>query len=330
MVAMKPNILIRADGNPQIGMGHFMRSLALAEILKEDFNCTFATIQPTNYQKAEVLRHCADLIALSDNYEHLSKFLECLRGDEIVLMDNYYFTSEYQAEIRNKGCRVVYIDDFNDKHYVCDALINNIPGFEKDTFKRESYTKLFLGIDYALLRKEFLNEKWRSLPKIKDTLFVSFGGSDSNNLSFKIIDYLKRINPAFCINLVIGDAFQHISSLIYFSDVNIFKNIPANVIAKLMAEAEICIVPASSLLNEVSSIGSKVLIGYFVDNQIQPYNYFVENQMAVGLGNLLNLEFQSFRTKFEFMRKSEYIIRNQHKYYYLQQASNLKNIFLSL
>ena len=40
---MKPKIYIRADGNSGIGLGHVIRSLALAEMLKEDFNCIFAT-----------------------------------------------------------------------------------------------------------------------------------------------------------------------------------------------------------------------------------------------------------------------------------------------
>lgn len=327
---MKPRVFIRADGNAQIGMGHFIRSLALAEILKDDFKCTFATIQPTPFQEEEVLKHCTDLIALQEGDRHFSKFLEYLQGDEIVLMDNYYFTSEYQTEIRKKGCKVVYIDDFNNKHYICDALINNIPGFEKDTIRRESYTKLYLGIDYALIRKEFLRPKWRTLPKKKDTIFISFGGSDSNNLSYKIVDFLNRINHAFIINIAIGDVFQHASSLAYFPNVNIYKNIPADVVAQLMAEAEVCIVPASSLLNEVSSIGSNVLIGYFADNQFQPYNYFIKNQMAVGVGNLLKVEFHFFKVKFELARNSDYLILNQHINYNLQQASNLKNIFLSL
>lgn len=330
MRSLKSKVLIRADASPQIGMGHFIRSLGLAEILKEDFSCTFATIQPTDYQKEEILKYCTDLIELPSDEGHFNKFLQYLSGDEIVLMDNYYFTSEYQAEIRRKGCKVVYIDDFNDRHYACDVLINNIPGFEENAFKRESYTRLYLGSDYALLRKEFLKTKWRTIPKKENNIFVSFGGSDQNNLSLKIIEYIKRINLDIDINLLIGDAFRYTTTLANFSGVNVYKNIPASHVAKLMAEAEVCIVPASSLLNEVSSIGSKALIGYFTGNQIQPHNYFAEKQLAVGVGNFLKLEFESFKEKFELTRKSDDIIGNQYKIYQLQQSENLKNIFLSL
>jgi spore coat polysaccharide biosynthesis predicted glycosyltransferase SpsG len=200
---IKRKVVIRADGNPLIGMGHFTRTLALAEILKDDFDCIFVTINPTKYQESEVLKHCKSLITLQDEAAHIDDFLEHLKGDEIVLLDNYNYTAEFQLQIKSKGCKVVYIDDFNDKHYVCDALINNIPGFEPESFKREEYTKLYLGIDYALLRKDFLKKEWRAFEKKENTIFLSFGGSDLNNLTIKFIEYLKTIDSHLEVNVLI-------------------------------------------------------------------------------------------------------------------------------
>lgn len=41
----------RADADDTIGYGHWVRSLALADMLKEDFECIFCTQSPTDYQK---------------------------------------------------------------------------------------------------------------------------------------------------------------------------------------------------------------------------------------------------------------------------------------
>ena len=40
---MLKKILFRADGNEEIGYGHVIRSLALADMLKENFECIFVT-----------------------------------------------------------------------------------------------------------------------------------------------------------------------------------------------------------------------------------------------------------------------------------------------
>lgn len=44
----------RADAGAAIGYGHFVRTLALADMLKADFACTFFTCHPTAYQIGEM------------------------------------------------------------------------------------------------------------------------------------------------------------------------------------------------------------------------------------------------------------------------------------
>lgn len=327
---MKSKVVIRADGNRQIGMGHFIRCIGIAEILMDDFECVFATTNPTEYQKKEIEKYCSALISLSGNENHWTEFIQYLKGDEIVLLDNYFFTSEYQLQIRSKGCKIVYIDDFNDKYYVCDVLINNIPGFAEDSFKKAPYTKLYLGSDYALLRKAFLNPHWRQVSKIKGTIFMSFGGSDINNLSQKFTEFIKTINPDFIVNLLVGDAFDGDIIFSKFSGVNLYKNIPADKVAELMATAEVCIVPASSLLNEAACIGCNILLGYFTGNQIQPYNHFVESKLAIGSGDYRITDLQLFHLKLKETMSANFLIENQKKVYRYQQTNNLKNIFLNV
>lgn len=47
----KRQIIFRADAGKRIGYGHFVRTLALADMLKEEFECVFVTQDPTEYQK---------------------------------------------------------------------------------------------------------------------------------------------------------------------------------------------------------------------------------------------------------------------------------------
>ena len=321
---MSGRVIFRADGNSIIGYGHFIRTLGIASLIRDDFYCIYATKNPTEYQILEIRKVCKEIISLG------SDFVNTLRSGDIVVLDTYDYLPGFQQLIRDKGCKLVYIDDHIDKFYICDALINNIPGYKETEIKREAYTKLFLGIDYALLRKEFLNAELRSVTKELNKIFLSFGGADYLNLSSKIIKYLKKLNYSLDINLVVGDAFKNFEDVKKIEEIKIHKNLNAGDMASLMASSEMCITSASSLLNEAASIGSKLLTGYFADNQIKPYDFFIENDLAIGLGDLRNITFNSFKTQFIIAKEDNCMIINQYKKYYFQQKVNIRNLFYGL
>ena len=101
-------IIFRADGNSSIGMGHFIRTLALAEMLNEHYYCIYPTRKPTDYQIAEIEKVCHGRIDLPEDDSHLNVFLNHLKGDEIVVLNNYYYTTAYQKAIKDKGCKLVF------------------------------------------------------------------------------------------------------------------------------------------------------------------------------------------------------------------------------
>src|SRR5690554_1973465 len=119
-------LLFRADGNNQIGMGHYIRSLALAQMLKNHFNCAFAIQNPIPAQKKNIETACERIIELKTSNK--DEFLNFVSSQDIVVIDNYCFSTEYQRAIKSKGCKLVYIDDLNDKHYVADLIISNTIG----------------------------------------------------------------------------------------------------------------------------------------------------------------------------------------------------------
>ena len=93
-------IYFRADASSKIGYGHFIRSLALADMLKDDFLCTFFTVAPTPYQISEMDKVCT-WKSLEQN-SCLDEFINLLKGNEIVVLDNYFYTTAYQQRIKDK------------------------------------------------------------------------------------------------------------------------------------------------------------------------------------------------------------------------------------
>lgn len=93
-------VYIRADAGQAIGYGHFVRCLALAAMLRDEFECTIFTQSPSEFQKREASGICP-LVALPADDSKFDLFLNYLHGDEIVVLDNYFFTEDYIRTIQS-------------------------------------------------------------------------------------------------------------------------------------------------------------------------------------------------------------------------------------
>ena len=280
----KRKIYFRADAGPEIGYGHYIRSLALADMLKQDFDCTMFTQMPTDYQLREVLSVCP-IVPLSDTDVKFDEFLDKLHGDEIVVMDNYFFTTDYQRAIKAKGCKLVCIDDMHDKHYVADVIINH--GVDDALlFDVEPTTKLCLGYGYALLRKPFL-ETHNDIYRVKGIVVVCFGGSDPHNLTKRYVEHLIMSQGVSHIVAVVGDGYRFKDELSNLPNVEIRSCLSAEAMANLFCSAEAVVCSASTTAYEALACGVKVYAGWYVDNQKDFYQHLCASKAIVPLGNLL-------------------------------------------
>lgn len=280
----KRKIYFRADASPSIGYGHFVRTLALADMLKEVFNCIFCTSSPTEYMILEMGKVCP-FIALSEENK-FEDFLGVLQGDEIVVLDNYFFTPEYQIEIKKKGCLLVCIDDMHDRHYYADIVINHATGLHRNDFDLEPYTQLCTGLNWSLLRKEFINLQQNNTTEKKD-IFVCFGGADFCNITTKVLDALFLYKYDCIIHVVLGEANKHRYDLIAkYQNLNVqfYNSLSAQQMIDLMSISKIGVLPASGLLWESLYVGLPSIFGYYVDNQIDIclHNPTIGNSLCIG------------------------------------------------
>lgn len=274
---VKRKVIFRADGGPTIGMGHFIRTLALAEMLKDDFNCVFATQSPSDYQKNEISSICHERIDLPADKSHFGVFVDQLRGDEIVVLDNYYFNTKYQQEIKGKGCFLVCIDDLHNQHFVADIVINQSLGAKAKDYSIEKYTKLFLGFDYALLRSAF-TKHYISETKKRYSLLVTMGGADPLRLTPTIIKKLSFLKWDLPIAVVYsGDGIKNGDNIVKFKDLS------AEEMAGLMYESQIGLFPASTISIEACACRLPFVTGYFIENQELFYSSLINNNLAIGI-----------------------------------------------
>jgi UDP-2,4-diacetamido-2,4,6-trideoxy-beta-L-altropyranose hydrolase len=290
----KRTILFRADGGSYIGMGHFTRTLALAEMLNKHFHCIFATRQPTEYQINEIDKICHGRIDLAEDDSHFEQFLNLLKGNEIVVLDNYYFTTEYQKAIKAKGCKLICIDDMHDKHYVADIVINHVGGIRMSDYSVESDTKLLLGYQYALLRPIFLkiakeHQKLQNENYGNKSALICFGGSDPHEIIQKVVNaFLKNFNIGV-VHLV-SQIDQTILNNPFNKTIYTYWNLDGKQMAYLMRTVDVGAIPASTMAIEACACRLPFLTGWFVENQKEIYNSIVNYNLGIGVGNFNTID----------------------------------------
>lgn len=276
----KRKVFLKADASSEIGYGHFIRTLALADMLKDEFDCTFFTADPNEFQRKEVEKVCS--LHSLDFENAIPVFLNLLTGEEIVVLDNYYYTEDYQRQIKQKGCNLVCIDDIHDKHFYADMVINYAPCINPADYSCEPYTRLLLGTDYLLLRRPFLDAIKLPLKRNPREVFICFGGSDEYNMTLQSCKVIRQIDNR-PITVVTGGGYTFREELAdYASDKNIriFSNIDASTMISLMRQAELAIIPASCTFFETCCARVPIITGYTVDNQ----QLIAEGCEKLGLG----------------------------------------------
>lgn len=289
-------IVFRADGNAQIGLGHVYRSLAMAEMLEEDFELVFASVSPMDELKHTILGICDRCIELKRQSDeaNVDGLLPFIQEDDIVVLDGYHFDGSYQQTIREHCYKVVSIDDMHQGHFYSDYVINHCGALDPDIYDTEPYTKLLLGEKYALLRPEFLEaarNKIKRDPERTDTLFVSMGGSDVHNLTAKILESVETMSIFSTVNVVIGAANDHYNMIKLFADrdkrIQIHRNLSGGAMCDLMKASDVAIAPGSGIALEVCAVGMGFLTGYYTDNQKDVVNWLDKTGCALNIGNMV-------------------------------------------
>jgi UDP-2,4-diacetamido-2,4,6-trideoxy-beta-L-altropyranose hydrolase len=322
------NVFIRADGGDKIGLGHLVRCLALAEMIKFDYIISFVCKQIPN-KSAEEIKQLGINLLIIDCEE---SFLSLLSGNEIVVLDHYGLDKNYQFIIKKKGCKLICIDDLHKEHFFADAIINHAPGAKKEQYDAESYTQFYLGLNYALLRSEFRNQvSWnRRIESIDETL-ICFGGSDPLNITCKILSIITQARFFKNINVIVGNSFQFISELSQFISnhnyIRLFSNLNSSQMIGVMHNCELAIVPSSSIAIECFVAKQILLTGVTDSNQKDIHDGLVQYNTVRTIGDFRKLNPNKIFEELKIIndQKNEFIFPNIGN-----TEISIKNIFKSL
>ena len=294
-------VLFRVDASLAIGIGHVMRCLTLAQVLKEngvnvEFICRKhkGNLIDKIYAKGFIVHELELLEEIKvDNILTHSSWLgvtqqqdadDCiniLKAEKFdwFIVDHYALDEQWQKRLKPYYEKLMVIDDLADRKHQCDILLDQTFGRQQEDYLVwiTGGCELLLGSKYVLLRSEF--SKWRSYSigrrsslELKK-LLINMGGVDIDNITEKVLDELKICNLSndFHITVVMGGSAPYLENVRSKAITMPYKTevkVDVDNMAEIMANSDIAIGAAGSTTWERCCLGLPTIQIVIAKNQL--------------------------------------------------------------
>lgn len=196
-------MIIRTDASTQIGSGHVMRCLTIAQ------NLILHNIDVKFWMK-DLPGNLIEYV-IKQRFDNISQAEKA----DLYIIDHYGIDEKWEQSIYSFTNHLMVIDDLANRSHYCDLLLdqNVVPNYETRYENLvPSYCKKLLGPKYLIMRDEFIKAR-QNVSKRNGTvkrLLVFMGGSDPTNETMKVIQALQTIQQEFIyVDIVVGKSNIH-------------------------------------------------------------------------------------------------------------------------
>ena len=323
----RKNIIFRADGMKQRGLGHIYNCITMAfELIGH--NILFVTRKdcPEGLEKIKST-HLPFVTIDSDN--DLDKIIKEFRPD-IWVNDCLDSTEEMMKWLKRRIPRVVSIEDTGAGTMYADAVINALYE-DKKTFCKETYE----GSEYVCLRNEFLIEKPKAFSEQVKHILVMFGGTDPCNLSGKLFEAAKKISPCYP-----DITFDFVTGLGYHAEENgiiscpqsqIFVHNNVSKVTDYMKVADLAVSSQGRTVYEIAAMGVPAIILAQNEREMQ-HTFATMKNGFINLGMGQNVEVNAVVNTLKWLIDTPNIRYNMRglmlKHDFRKSGQRIKNIIL--
>jgi len=288
-------IAFRTDASSQIGTGHFMRCLTLADELKNKgarirfisrnlpaHLCDMLDAKGMEYVplSVDVVQEQSDDLAHSNwlgtsQVQDVKATIQVLADHlwDWVVVDHYALDKRWESEVRVRAKQLMVIDDLADRRHDCDVLLDQ--NFYAGMLTRYSgkvpmHCQLMTGPRYALLSKEFRKLREQIKPHTGEVkrILVFFGGVDADNYTSQAIGALSAMNIALHVDVVIGKQHPNRDQVQNACIAHGYGcHLQTTRMAELMAEADLTIGSGGTAMWERCCLGLPAISFCVAENQ---------------------------------------------------------------
>ncbi len=237
-------IVFRADASLEIGSGHLMRCLTLADLLRDlgarsMFFCRHLSPQLAGRierqghglvrltqpaQAAASVHPVAHATWLGTSWQadadETARQIAALdRPPDWLVVDHYALDARWEGVLRGHARAMLVVDDLADRAHDCDVLLDqNLHAAPEARYhgKVGGNCRLLLGPRHALLRPEFAAARQARLasPPQAERLLVFMGGVDNGNMTRTVLQgALALARPNLHLEVVVAASNPHLEAL---------------------------------------------------------------------------------------------------------------------
>ena len=298
-------IIFRADGNHDIGSGHVMRCLSIADAFRRSGEeSLFITAEDAMKDVIESRGH--RLKVLGNSYDRMEEellallpLLESLKP-RLVIVDSYFVTERYFLALSGTDIPIWYVDDYGNKPFFVKGILNyNAYGSEidyADLYKSRGLRvpSLLLGPAYAPLRDVYRGVPRRIISKECKNILVSTGGSDPLSVAKSFISFLrtKPTDDGMCFHFIITPLNRDREYLFRLpvDPARIVIHDRFNCLKDIILASDLAVSATGSTMYELCACGLPSINYILADNQIPGYQAFVKLGFTYGCGDLRGQE----------------------------------------
>jgi UDP-2,4-diacetamido-2,4,6-trideoxy-beta-L-altropyranose hydrolase len=303
------DLLIRADASSQIGAGHVLRCLALAQAWQQrGGGATFFSHCESEGIRRRVTQEGFRFVQIHSPYPDKGDLRDTLaavmkieregnsRAPSWFVLDGYHFDSAYQEALKAAGLFLLVLDDMAHlPRYHVDLLVNAGMGANQCLYSHAGEGKLLLGTKYMLLRQEFLDRRKpnKEIPERAERILVTLGGADSKNVTSIVMEGLSQTQDLpWTARIVVGSVNPHAAELKRKaaraeSKFEILQDVDQ--VPELMAWCDLAVSGGGATGCELAFMGVPSLLVILSENQ-RRLAEGLDGKCAVNLGHEKDLE----------------------------------------
>jgi UDP-2,4-diacetamido-2,4,6-trideoxy-beta-L-altropyranose hydrolase len=275
-MTQRPLFVIRADASSDIGGGHVMRCLTLAEGLRSrGVECCFVCNSDAALAAPALARSGFQVIETQRNSAAIPEEL-LGRAIDAVIFDHYGIDAEGERLWRGQARLVAVIDDIANRQHDCDVLIDPSHGRTPADFAAivPAAARVLCGGGYTPIRAEFLlvqpySKERRESPKL-GRILVSTGLTDVRSLSLHIVESVRSVLPDIELDVVLGPRAPSLAPLqaMAQTDQALHLHVDPPFMSPLMAEADLAIGAIGTTTWERCAVALPSIAIVLADNQL--------------------------------------------------------------
>jgi spore coat polysaccharide biosynthesis predicted glycosyltransferase SpsG len=279
------------EASQEIGMGHLMESLALADHFINLGAPLYFIVNPYEPSRQELQKRGIAFVEYElDKIDDVIRFIK-QKDVQYVIINHRKVSLNSLQRIHNENNIVVVIDQLGDKAIICDLLINKslVSKWLQYDFPINQPLCCF-GADYAILGDCYrkLHSKKNTFSKDRYTVLVSMGGVDRTGATLRIIEALRQIENVSK-EIVIGKGFAHMKQLNRLCERNndpyFVFSFDVSDLSERISKADIVISAGGNTLFEMACVGTPGIVLWEDEHEYTQGVSFEKKGTVICIGN---------------------------------------------